>query len=446
MTAPNHIIGGIAITGISLSFWNINIFSSPIYLGLSVFASLLPDIDHTKSIIGKMFWPLSKWIDKKYGHRTITHSLTFLIPVFMASLFLELNIINPYYNLEGSTYSYIMLFGIFSHFILDMLTVQGIPLFYPFNRNPCVVPANPSYRMKSGNLKSETIALMFFSVIVLSSYDLFKNGFWTSYNRSFGTLTHVEREFKNSPNFVNVEYSYLFNGALILGNGIIVDATAYESVIFTNQNKILILTAADNRIRDIEILPSKNEMIYKIKEVDYYNISHEELTKLISNKIVSGSIQSTHDFYLNSKLINKKTEIKNQFNPKFTPFIEDSLHSKNRQLLKLKKAKAFEIWKQNQQQYLELENLKSTLKNLENKLIFESDLYKINSLEKSIIIQKSLVSKFKIKPISNPVLIEEIKQIENQLTQKEEVKYTVKLKILEVPPLPSVASVTLQRQ
>jgi len=113
---------------------------------------------------------------------------------------------------------------------------------------------------------------------------------------------------------------------------------------------------------------------------------------------------------------------------------------------KLKKAKAFEIWKQNQQQYLELENLKSTLKNLENKLIFESDLYKINSLEKSIIIQKSLVSKFKIKPISNPVLIEEIKQIENQLTQKEEVKYTVKLKILEVPPLPSVASVTLQRQ
>ena len=204
MTAPNHIIGGIAITGISLSFWNINIFSSPIYLGLSVFASLLPDIDHTKSIIGKLFWPLSKYLDKKYGHRTITHSLTFLIPVFMASLFLELNIINPYYNLEGSTYSYIMLFGIFSHFILDMLTVQGIPLFYPFNRNPCVVPANPSYRIKSGNLKSETIALMFFSVIVLSSYDLFKNGFWTSYNRSFGTLTHVEREFKNSPNFVNV--------------------------------------------------------------------------------------------------------------------------------------------------------------------------------------------------------------------------------------------------
>jgi len=446
MTAPNHIIGGIAITGISLSFWNINIFSSPIYLGLSVFASLLPDIDHTKSIIGKLFWPLSKYLDKKYGHRTITHSLTFLIPVFMASLFIELNIINPYYFLEGSTYSYIMLFGIISHLILDMLTVQGIPLFYPFNRNPCVVPANPSYRIKSGNLKSETIALMFFSVIVLSSYDLFKNGFWTSYNRSFGTLTHVEREFKNSANFVNVEYSYLFNGNPIIGNGIIVDASAYESVIFTNENQILHLTAADNRIRDIEILPSKNEMIYKINEVDYYNISHKELSKLISNKIVSGSVQSSHDFYLNSKLINKKTEIKNQFNPEFTPFIEDGLNSKNRQLLKLKKAEALKIWKSNQQQYLELENLKSVLNNLENKLASESNLYQINKLEKLIISQKSLISKFKIKSISNPVLIEEIKQIENQLTQKEEVKYTVKLKILEVPPLPSVASVTLQRQ
>ena len=91
---------------------------------------------------------------------------------------------------------------------------------------------------------------------------------------------------------------------------------------------------------------------------------------------------------------------------------------------------------------MELDQLKSTLTNLENQLGFESDLYKINSLEKSIITQKSLISKFKIKPISNPVLIEEIKQIENQLTQKEVVKFTVKLKLLEIPSLPSVASVT----
>ena len=86
------------------------------------------------------------------------------------------------------------------------------------------------------------------------------------------------------------------------------------------------------------------------------------------------------------------------------PFFQDSLNSKNRKLLKLKKAKAFEILKQNQQQYLELDQLKSTLTNLENQLGFESDLYKINSLEKSIITQKSLISKFKIKYYFNLVI------------------------------------------
>ena len=50
MTAPNHVVGGIAITGISLSFWDINIFSNELFLGLCVFASLLPDIDHTKML------------------------------------------------------------------------------------------------------------------------------------------------------------------------------------------------------------------------------------------------------------------------------------------------------------------------------------------------------------------------------------------------------------
>jgi len=69
MTAPNHIVGGIAITGISLSFWDINIFSNSIYLTLCIFSSLLPDIDHTKSIIGKMFYPLAKYLDTKFGHK-----------------------------------------------------------------------------------------------------------------------------------------------------------------------------------------------------------------------------------------------------------------------------------------------------------------------------------------------------------------------------------------
>jgi len=440
MTAPNHIIGGIAITGISLSFWNVNIFSSPYYLGVCVFASLLPDIDHTKSLVGKLFWPISKAIDKNYGHRTITHSLSFLVPLVLLCLFLELNLINPYFTFEGTPFSFIVFFGVFSHFILDMLTIQGIPLFYPFSRAPCVVPANPAYRVRSGNVKSETIAFMFFSVVVLSSYDLFINGFWTSYNRSFGTIAHVEREFKNSPNFVTVDFSYLFNGVFVSGTGVVVDASPFESIVFTNQNEILRLTAEDNRMRDIEILPSKNDMIYKINEVDFYSISIEQLTKLISNKIVSGSVLSSHDFYFNDKLINKKIEINNYFNPKFTPHVVGDNNLAIRELLSLKKIESYNLWKANNNQFLQLDNLKKALIKLNKKLVIEENLYTINKLEKAIINQKSIIDKFEINQVFNPVLEEEIRQLEQQLKIKESVKFTVNLKILEVPSLTALAS------
>ena len=76
MTAPNHAIGGIGFTGLFCSIFTINIFSNPLYIFLTIFGSLLPDIDHTKSIIGKLFYPFAKWISIKFGHRTITHLFT----------------------------------------------------------------------------------------------------------------------------------------------------------------------------------------------------------------------------------------------------------------------------------------------------------------------------------------------------------------------------------
>ena len=78
MTAPNHIVGGITITGIAGGFLGINILESPYYLVAIVFAAQLPDIDHTKSLIGLTFYPIAKYLNRSYGHRTITHSLSLI--------------------------------------------------------------------------------------------------------------------------------------------------------------------------------------------------------------------------------------------------------------------------------------------------------------------------------------------------------------------------------
>ena len=85
----NHIAGGVAFTGIFSSFNNVNIFEEPEYLFCTIFFSMLPDVDHTKSVIGKAFYPLARWLDRRHGHRTLTHSLLALVCLFVLVYALE---------------------------------------------------------------------------------------------------------------------------------------------------------------------------------------------------------------------------------------------------------------------------------------------------------------------------------------------------------------------
>ncbi len=67
MSGSNHIAGGIVFTGVFLSMYDINIFSSPTFIFFTGFFSLLADADHTKSFIGKIIYPVAKFIYRKYG-------------------------------------------------------------------------------------------------------------------------------------------------------------------------------------------------------------------------------------------------------------------------------------------------------------------------------------------------------------------------------------------
>ena len=302
MTSVNHIVGGIAITGLSLSFWDINIFESPAYLSTAIFASLLPDIDHTKSIIGKVFFPLARWLDKNYGHRTITHSLSAFIPLVIIVMFAELNLLNPIFGTFGTPLTLIFGFAFISHLILDMLTVHGVPLFYPFLRNPCVIPANPSYRMRSGNMRSEAMALFLFTMIILSSFDLFQNGFWTTYNRSFGTIKHVDREFWNATNFLDVQYSFDRYNEKVTGTGKLIESSQNEILLFTGSS-LLKISNQNPAIKNIDVQPSDSGVPYIVRSVSLQNVSIDSLNSFLNGKIFKGQIFANQDFLFNGKTV-----------------------------------------------------------------------------------------------------------------------------------------------
>ncbi|VEP15188.1 hypothetical protein H1P_3140002 [Hyella patelloides LEGE 07179] len=118
--------------------------ADPLLLGLSIIGSQLPDIDTTTSTIGKIFFPISSWIEDNYPHRTITHSLlatacitavSFLVCFLLGDMDLKLAIALPLGHLLSC----------FS----DTFTKQGVQLFYP---DPAwaISVSNPRRRLKTG--------------------------------------------------------------------------------------------------------------------------------------------------------------------------------------------------------------------------------------------------------------------------------------------------------
>ena len=92
---------------------------APVFM-LCLALALLPDIDTPKSIIGTTFTSLSEAIERRVGHRTLTHSLLALGVVAALT-----NLILPAWWLPV-TGSYT------SHILLDLLIGrQGIQLFWP---------------------------------------------------------------------------------------------------------------------------------------------------------------------------------------------------------------------------------------------------------------------------------------------------------------------------
>jgi hypothetical protein len=49
------------------------------HMAVAVLAALIPDVDQPQSALGMIFFPVSRWLNRKYGHRTATHCLRFVV-------------------------------------------------------------------------------------------------------------------------------------------------------------------------------------------------------------------------------------------------------------------------------------------------------------------------------------------------------------------------------
>ena len=68
MMSRTHIVLAVAATSLVLGT------ADPVVLSLSAVSSQLPDVDTTKSFSGRVLFPLSSYLEKRFAHRSITHS------------------------------------------------------------------------------------------------------------------------------------------------------------------------------------------------------------------------------------------------------------------------------------------------------------------------------------------------------------------------------------
>jgi len=120
-------------------------FEQPTALAASL-AALLPDIDHPESLVGRVFLPVSKYIQRRYGHRTVTHSIFAVLavslslsPLLLMGVFLHSGKFPEWYASLVLAYS--------SHIFIDLFNKSGVRLFAPLSPKEYISFRTPELRV-----------------------------------------------------------------------------------------------------------------------------------------------------------------------------------------------------------------------------------------------------------------------------------------------------------
>ncbi len=121
MLVGSHVVLGVAAwVGAAQAF---DLPADPMSLGLALLGSVLPDIDHPSSWIGRRGWFASAPIAALCGHRGFTHSVL----AVLGGLALL--------SADGfGGWSVPLVIGYLSHLAGDLVTAGGIPLLWPMKR------------------------------------------------------------------------------------------------------------------------------------------------------------------------------------------------------------------------------------------------------------------------------------------------------------------------
>ena len=157
MMTKTHAAMSIALTSLVMGS------ADPFVLATAGAASLLPDLDTSTSILGRLCSPLSRAIEGRFPHRTLTHS--FLATIALAALSWPLRWAGQG---AGPGLWRALVFGFFFGWFGDVFTRSGVAAFYPATGARLVIPRNPRLRLATGTRGEYLVFGLFVCVLAAS--------------------------------------------------------------------------------------------------------------------------------------------------------------------------------------------------------------------------------------------------------------------------------------
>ena len=218
----------IATAGVSLILGT----AEPLLLGLAIVGSQLPDIDTTTSTIGKIFFPLSSWIEDRFPHRSITHSL--LATGLLTAIALPIG----HLVLGVSVKIAIALpLGHLLSCFSDTFTKQGVQLFYP---NPAwaISVSNPRRRLKTGGAAELWVLAGAIALLTLGIYFASGGGITQKVSQNLGLRDSIVADYNEnaSTNHVYAEIKGVWASDRTSANGkyLILGTQGSEFIVMNN--------------------------------------------------------------------------------------------------------------------------------------------------------------------------------------------------------------------
>ncbi|MFH1684549.1 MAG: metal-dependent hydrolase [Candidatus Margulisiibacteriota bacterium] len=305
MLAPTHSVFGIFLTLIVLAVFGVQ---SGLHWSIFLFAilgSIFPDIDHPRSTIGRLLHAISVPIERKYGHRTITHSLigwgiaTLIFGVFVFVLVAVIQLIPNFgFGLSELGPRWVAAFSIsyLSHLFLDMLNRRGSQMFWP-NSGRDVIPRNQKFRTESGS-RIEVLIFCILMALMFLAFPISKYGLISSLRWFLATPGSAIQEFKTLENHAYLEFDGVFRERKIpiKGKAEILDVDYKRLVILYEEN---VYTLSDELAADIlasHVRVRKTDIPIKIERKEFKNMTRNHLLSQIpKGALISGVIHLPKD-------------------------------------------------------------------------------------------------------------------------------------------------------